>query len=132
MQITVLKSKIHRATITQSELDYVGSITIDNDLMNAAGLYEYEKVQVVDINNGNRFETYVITGQAGSGVICINGAAARCVMPGDKIIIMAYGVIVPEEIENHPPKVVFVNDDNKIVNISFFEKHGKLEDSTGS
>lgn len=127
MQITVLKSKIHRATITQSELDYVGSITIDSNLMDAAGLYEYEKVQVVDINNGSRFETYVIAGQAGSGVICINGAAARCVMPRDKIIIMAYGTTTPEEIKDNPPKVVFVNDDNQLVKISFFEKHGKLD-----
>ena len=124
MQITALKSKIHRATITQAELDYVGSITIDTDLMKAAGLYEYEKVQVVDINNGNRFETYAIEGESGSGVICVNGAAARCVLPKDKIIIMAYGLMAPEELENNPPKVVFVNDENKMVKLSGHEKHG--------
>ena len=124
MQITVLKSKIHRATVTQAELDYVGSITIDTDLMNAAGLYEYEKVQVVDINNGNRFETYVIAGERGSGIVCVNGAAARCVLPKDKIIIMAYGVMSPEELADHPPKVVFVDDHNKMVKLTDFEKHG--------
>ena len=118
MQITALKSKIHRATVTQAELDYVGSITIDSVLMEAAGLYEYEKVQVVDINNGNRFETYVIKGEAGSGVICVNGAAARCVLPRDKVIIMAYGVMPPEELAKNQPKVVFVDDKNKIANTS--------------
>jgi len=126
MQITVLKSKIHRATITQSELDYVGSITIDSLLIEAAGLYEYEKVQVVNINNGNRFETYVIAGEAGSGVICVNGAAARCVQPRDKIIIMAYAVMPPEAIKGNPPKVVFVDDSNKMVKIATHEQHGSL------
>ena len=115
MQITALKSKIHRATVTQAELDYVGSITIDTDLIKAAGLQEYEKVQVVDINNGSRFETYVIAGAKGSGIICINGAAARLVLPKDKVIIMAYGIMSQEALENNPPKVVFVDDDNKIM-----------------
>jgi len=126
MQITVLKSKIHRATITQSELDYVGSITIDSTLIEAAGLYEYEKVQVVNINNGNRFETYVIAGEAGSGVICVNGAAARCVQPKDKIIIMAYAIMSPETIKENPPKVVFVDDSNKMVKITTKEQHGEM------
>ena len=84
----MLKSKIHRATVVQSELDYVGSITVDEDLMDASGIYEYEKVQIADVNNGNRFETYVIAGERGSGMICLNGAAAHMVSLGDKIIIM--------------------------------------------
>ena len=88
MQINMLKSKIHRATVVQSELDYVGSITVDEDLMDASGIYEYEKVQIADVNNGNRFETYVIAGERGSGMICLNGAAAHMVSLGDKIIIM--------------------------------------------
>ena len=128
MQITALKSKIHRATVTQAELDYIGSITIDSDLIEAAGLYEYEKVQIADINNGNRFETYVISGERGSGVICINGAAARCVQKNDKIIIMAYMQVTPDELKDNPPKVVFVDDDNGIISIKKYEKHGRLED----
>ena len=127
MQITVLKSKIHRATVTQAELDYVGSITIDSELMEAAGMYEYEKVQVADINNGNRFETYIISGKRGSGVICLNGAAARLVQKNDKIIIMAYMQLTPDELQDHPPKAVFVDDDNKIISIKRYEKHGRLE-----
>ena len=87
MQIEMLKAKIHRAIVTQAELDYVGSITVDIDLLEASGILEYEKVQIVDINNGSRFETYTIAGERGSGVICLNGAAARCVSTGDKIII---------------------------------------------
>ena len=126
LQITALKSKIHRATITQSELDYVGSITIDTDLMEAANLHEYEKVQVVDVNNGNRFETYVINGTAGSGVVCVNGAAARCVMPGDLIIVMAYGIMTESELKDNPPSVVFVDENNKIIRKADHEKHGPL------
>ena len=126
MQITALKGKIHRATVTQAELDYIGSITIDATLMAAAGFYEYEKVQVVNINNGNRFETYVIAGEAGSGVICVNGAAARCVQPKDKIIIMAYAIMSPETIKENPPKVVFVDDSNKMVKITKKEQHGEM------
>ena len=90
MTVTMLKSKIHRATVTQAELDYVGSITVDVDLLEQAGIFEYEKVQIADVDNGNRFETYVIAGERESGVICLNGAAARCVNNGDKVIIMAY------------------------------------------
>ena len=85
----MLKGKIHRATVVQAELDYVGSITVDEELLEAAGILEYEKVQIVDVNNGSRFETYTICGERGSGMICLNGAAARCVSTGDKIIIMA-------------------------------------------
>ena len=88
MTITMLKAKIHRATVTQAELDYVGSITVDMDLLEQAGILEYEKVQIVDVNNGSRFETYTIAGERGSGVMCLNGAAARMVQTGDKIILM--------------------------------------------
>ena len=97
MEITMLKGKIHRAEVTQAELDYVGSITVDSVLLKAAGILEYEKVQVVDINNGERFETYTIAGEENSGVICLNGAAARCVQKGDKVIIMAYCSLTPEK-----------------------------------
>lgn len=128
MLINLLKGKIHRATVTEAQLDYVGSITVDEDLLEAAGIFEYEQVQIVDINNGNRFETYTIAGERGSGMICLNGAAARCVAVGDKIIIMAYGQFSPEEVGNHPPKVVFVEDDNKIARITHYEKHGSLAD----
>ncbi len=114
MTIEILKGKIHRATVVQAELDYVGSITVDQDLLDASGIFEYEKVQIVDVNNGSRFETYTIAGERGSGVICLNGAAARCVSVGDKIIIMAYARICPEEVYRHKPKVVFVDDCNRV------------------
>lgn len=128
MHIEMLKGKIHRATVTQAELDYVGSITVDADLLAASGIYEYEKVQIVDVNNGARFETYTIAGEAGSGIICLNGAAARCVQKGDKVIIMAYAQMTPEEASDNPPKVIFVDDENKISRITRYEKHGRLED----
>ena len=128
MNITMLKGKIHRAKIIQAELDYVGSITVDQDLLDAAGILEYEKVQIVDVDNGSRFETYTISGERGSGVICLNGAAARCVHVNDKIIIMAYCEIDAEEAKDHKPKVVFVDEDNKIERLTRYEKHGKLED----
>lgn len=128
MLVNMLKGKIHRAKVVQAELDYVGSITVDEDLLDAAGIYEYEKVQIVDINNGNRFETYTIAGERGSGLICLNGAAARQVQTGDKIIIMAYAVMDEKEIKTNPPKVVFVDDDNKIVRTTRYEKHGSLQD----
>lgn len=126
MTISVLKSKIHRAVITQAELHYVGSITIDADLMEAAGLYEYEHVHIVNVNSGSRIETYVIEGERGSGVICLNGAAARSGQKGDHIIIMAYADMTPEEMPQHAPKVVFVDDSNKPVRITHYEKHGEL------
>ena len=128
MYLNMLKSKIHRATVVQSELDYVGSITIDEALMEAAGIYEYEKVQIADVNNGNRFETYVIAGERNSGMICLNGAAAHKVDLNDKIIIMSYAQMTPEELKNNKPKVVFVDDENKITRITNYEKHGKLFD----
>ena len=120
-----MKSKIHRAVVTQAALDYVGSITIDEALMEACGLLEYEKVQVADVDNGNRLETYVIAGEKGSGVICLNGAAARLVSEGDKVIIMSYAPMTPEEFADKPPKVVFVNEKNEITR---YEKHGELFD----
>lgn len=128
MTIEMLKGKIHRAVVKQAELDYVGSITVDEDLTDAAGIIEYEKVQVVDVNNGNRFETYVISGERGSGMICLNGAAARCVSVGDKVIIMAYAQMTPEEAKSYKPSVVFVDEDNKPVRVTEYEKHGLLED----
>ncbi|MBQ9599253.1 MAG: aspartate 1-decarboxylase [Clostridia bacterium] len=127
MEITMLKGKIHRAMVTQAELNYVGSITVDSALLEAAGILEYEKVQVVDIDNGNRLETYTIAGEAGSGVICLNGAAARCVDVGDKVIIMAYCNMTPDEAKTHKPSVVFVDDENKIKKVSEYEKHGEIE-----
>ena len=128
MKLTMLKGKIHRATVRQAELDYVGSITVDPELMEAAGILEYEKVAIVYINNGSRFETYTIAGEPGSGMICLNGAAARCVSQGDKIIIMCYAEMTPKEAEEHKPKVVFVDDNNKITRLTSYEKHGRLED----
>ncbi|MDO4554564.1 MAG: aspartate 1-decarboxylase [Lachnospiraceae bacterium] len=128
MLIEALKGKIHRATVVQAELDYVGSITVDPVLMKAAGILEYEKVQIVDINNGQRFETYTIAGEPESGMICLNGAAARCVQKGDKIIIMCYAQMEPEELNENPPRVVFVDDDNHIERVTRYEKHGLLKD----
>lgn len=115
MQITMLKSKIHRATVTDANLDYVGSITIDEKLMKEANLFENEKVQIVNINNGERFETYVIKGPSGKGDICLNGAAARLVQPKDKIIIMSYCIIDENETESFSPKVVFVDENNNSI-----------------
>ncbi len=126
MQISMLKSKIHRATITQAELNYVGSVTIDEELMEASGLYEYERVHIVNVNSGSRIETYVIAGERGSGVICLNGAAARSGQKGDKVIIMAYADMTPDEIKEHAPKVVFVDDRNRIESVASYEKHGEL------
>lgn len=126
MILEMLKSKIHRATVTQAELNYVGSITIDESLMEAAGIYEYEKVQIADVDNGARFATYVIAGEAGSGIICLNGAAARMVSTGDKVIIMCYAQMSPEEAGNNPPKVVFVDERNQITSVARYEKHGVL------
>ncbi|NLG02927.1 MAG: aspartate 1-decarboxylase [Clostridia bacterium] len=115
MNIEMLKSKIHRAVVTQADLNYVGSITIDKKLLHMADIVEYEKVSIVDINNGNRFETYVIAGDENSGIICLNGAAARQVSVGDKIIIMSYASLSEEEVKKHKPKVVFVNEKNDII-----------------
>ncbi|MDR1722598.1 MAG: aspartate 1-decarboxylase [Tannerella sp.] len=107
MTIEILKSKIHRARVTEANLNYVGSITIDEDLMDAAKLIEYEKVHVLDNNNGERFETYVIRGPRGSGVICLNGAAARRVQPGDIVLIVSYASMDFEEAKNFKPTIIF-------------------------
>ncbi len=126
MTITMLKAKIHRATVTQAELDYVGSITVDMDLREQAGILEYEKVQIVDVNNGSRFETYTIAGERGSGVMCLNGAAARMVQTGDKIILMAYAQVTPEEASELRPTVLFVDEKNKVTKVTNYEKHGEI------
>lgn len=126
MLVNMLKGKIHRATVKQAELHYVGSITVDPVLMEAAGIFEYEYVQIVDVENGNRFETYTIAGEPNSGMICLNGAAARQVAVGDHVIIMAYAQMTPEEVKDHKPQVVFVDDENKIREVSCYEKHGAL------
>lgn len=126
MMLNMLKGKIHRATIRQAELNYVGSITVDPLLLEAAGILEYEAVQVVDVDNGSRLETYTIAGEPGSGMICLNGAAARLVQPGDKVIIMCYCSLSPEEACEHRPHVVFVDDDNRIVETARYERHGEI------
>ena len=113
MRITVFKSKIHRATITGADLNYEGSISIDKQLLDSAGIMVYERVQVVNLNNGNRFETYVIEGEKGSGKIELNGPAARLGQPGDLVIVISYAAMTPEEAENHVPKIVLVDTANK-------------------
>ena len=127
MMLNMLKGKIHRATVVQAEVDYVGSITIDEDLMDAAGILEYEKVQVADVNNGSRLETYVIAGERGSGMICLNGAAARFVSVGDKVIIMCYAMMTEQEADANPPCVVLVGANNKPEQVARYERHGVLE-----
>ena len=109
MLITVMRSKLHRLTITQADLNYVGSITIDEDLLDAAGLLEGEKVQIVNVNNGERIETYTIVGERGSGVVCMNGPAARRCSPGDIVIVVAYGILSLEEAKTFTPTLVFPN-----------------------
>ncbi|ORT57437.1 aspartate 1-decarboxylase [Streptomyces sp. CB03238] len=113
----MMKSKIHRATVTQADLHYVGSLTLDEDLLNAAGLLPGERVDIVDINNGARLTTYLIAGPAGSGIIGINGAAARLISPGDLVIIIAYGAYTDDEAKALEPRVVFVDDANRITEV---------------
>lgn len=127
MFLNMFKSKIHRATVTEANLNYVGSVTIDMDLLEAANILPGEKVQIVNNNNGARLETYTIEGQRGSGVICLNGAAARLVQPGDLVIIIAYAMMTQEEAKTFKPNVVFLNDDNQIVEIDHVEKHGDIK-----
>ena len=115
MQLELLKAKIHRATVTDANINYEGSITIARDLMDAAGILPFEKVGVLDVNNGSRLDTYVIEGKAGSGVICLNGAAARLVQPGDLVIIVAYATMSPEEAKTWKPTVIRVNGKNEII-----------------
>ncbi len=115
MMIEVMKSKIHRARVTQAELNYVGSITIDEDLMDAADIIANEKVQIVNNNNGARLETYVIPGERGTGTICLNGAAARLVQVGDIVIIISYALMEREEAKKHQPTLVFPDDNNRLI-----------------
>lgn len=114
MQIQILKSKVHRATITEANLNYVGSLTLDEDLMDAAQMIEYEKIQVVNVNNGERIETYLIKGARGSGVCCLNGPAARKGAEGDIVIIISYGLVEREEASNWQPVVVFPKEGNRL------------------
>ena len=114
MQITMLQSKIHRATVTDANLDYVGSITIDRKLLEAAGMRVGQQVDIVNVNNGERFSTYIIPGEMGKREICLNGAAARKVHRGDKIIIIAYAVMEEKEADHYRPRIVILNDDNTI------------------
>ncbi|MHB8126004.1 MAG: aspartate 1-decarboxylase [Desulfitobacteriaceae bacterium] len=121
---TIMKSKIHRAVVTEANLQYVGSITIDSALMEAADILPNEKVQVVNNNNGNRLETYVITGEKNSGIICLNGAAARLVQVGDEVIIISYGIFTDEAAREYKPKVVFVDGKNCMIQVAKEEIHG--------
>ncbi|WP_416826714.1 aspartate 1-decarboxylase [Ectobacillus polymachus] len=118
---TVMRAKLHRATVTEANLNYVGSITIDEDLMDAVGIVENEKVQIVDNNNGARLETYVIKGERGSKVMCLNGAAARLVQPGDKIIVICYGMVNEEELKTHQPRIAVLDDHNNIEQMLGYE-----------
>lgn len=117
MKRIMFKSKIHRARVTQAELYYEGSITIDTDLMTRADILEYEKVQVVNVNNGNRFETYALRGEAGSGTVCLNGAAARLGHVGDEVIIITYGEYDNAELEGHKPTIILVDEHNRIKSV---------------
>ena len=126
MNLTMLKSKIHRATVTEANVDYVGSITIDADLLDAAGLLEYEKVSVADVTIGARLETYTIAGERASGIVCLNGAAAKLINKGDTVIIMAYADMTEEEAKAFSPKVVFVDKSNRIESVKDYEKHGVI------
>ena len=128
MLLTLLKSKIHCATVTEANLHYMGSITIDEDLMDACGMIAGEQVQVVNNMNGERVVTYIIAGPRKSGCICLNGAAARCASVKDKVIIMSYADMTPEEAKTHKPSVVFVDEINRIDRVTNYEKHGQLFD----
>lgn len=126
MFVTMMKSKIHRATVTEANLHYVGSITIDEDLMDLVELLPNEKVQVVDNNNGARLETYVIPGPRGSGVICLNGAAARLVQPGDTVIIISYAMMTREEAKAHRPRIAIMGADNQVIDTLNVETHSTV------
>jgi aspartate 1-decarboxylase len=119
----LMKSKIHRATITSADLHYEGSLSVDEDLMDAADLVEFEEIQVVNVNNGSRLSTYVIPGPRGSGVIQLNGAAARLGMPGDLVILISYGDYSEQEVAHHHPRVVFVDDQNRMVRPQLRAEH---------
>ncbi len=124
---TLMKSKLHRARVTEANLHYVGSITIDEDLMEEADLLENEKVQVVNNSNGARFETYVIRGERGSGTVCLNGAAARLVHPGDEIIVISYAMLDDREAREWQPRIVLLNAQNKVTDVRVGELAGTLE-----
>lgn len=126
MLVNMYKSKIHRATVTEANLNYVGSITIDKELLDASGILPGERVQIVNNHNGERLETYTIEGPSGSGVICLNGAAARLVQPGDTVIIIAYGWMEEAEARAFAPKIVFVDKANRIVDEATVEIHGSI------
>lgn len=119
---TVMNSKIHRATVTEADINYIGSITIDEELIEAANISEWEKIEVLNITNGSRLETYVILGEKGSGEICINGAAAHLVNPGDLVILVTYKVIEEEKISEHLPTIIHVNGRNKIIDIDNYAR----------
>ncbi|KYH33930.1 aspartate 1-decarboxylase precursor [Moorella mulderi DSM 14980] len=123
---TMMKSKLHRATVTEANLNYIGSITIDSELMAAADILPNEKVQVVNNNNGARLETYAIPGPAGSGVICANGAAARLVQPGDIVIIISYGIFTDAEARSYQPRVILLDGQNKITGVRGGERPGEI------
>lgn len=127
MFISMFKSKLHRATVTDADIDYVGSITIDADLLEASDILPGEKVQVVNINNGARFETYTLTGQAGSGVICVNGAAARLVQKGDLVIIISYATMDREKAASFSPTICILDENNKLTGVKNKETPGKME-----
>ena len=126
MLLTMMRSKIHRATVTEANLNYIGSITIDSDLLEKSGILPGEMVHIVNNNNGARLETYTIKGQKGSGVICLNGAAARLAQPGDIIIIMAYGLMDKDEALDLVPRVLILDEANKISEIIGKETHGEI------
>ncbi len=127
MLLTMFKGKLHRAVVTQADINYVGSVTIDSELLAQSGILPGERVQIVNLNNGERFETYTIPGEAGSGVICINGAAARLVQVGDRVIIIAYALMEPEEAKAFQPRVLVLDESNRIVRIKHEEIHGTTE-----
>jgi aspartate 1-decarboxylase len=123
----MFKGKLHRAVVTQADINYVGSVTIDAELLAQSGILPGERVQIVNLNNGERFETYTIPGEAGSGVICINGAAARLVQVGDRVIIIAYALMDPEEANLFQPRVLILDENNRIVRMKHEEIHGTTE-----
>jgi aspartate 1-decarboxylase len=123
---TLMKAKIHRATVTEANLNYVGSVTIDRDIMDAVDILPNEKVQIVNNSNGARLETYVIEGEPGSGVICLNGAAARLVQPGDTVIIISYAMMTDEAARSHKPRIAIMGENNKIVQLIAEEVHATV------
>lgn len=127
MFLTMFKGKLHRGTVTQANINYVGSVTIDETLLKKSGIIPGEKVQIVNLNNGERLETYTIEGEADSGVICLNGAAARLVQVGDKVIIIAYAMMDEKEAKTFQPNILILDDRNKIVKIKHEEVHGTIE-----